>query len=324
MTSVRVGVVSWNTAELLDRCLRALPAALEGVDASVVVVDNASTDGSADVAGGYDGVQVIRNDANEGYSRAMNRALSGPPVDVLIALNPDTEPRPRSLSLLAEHVITDPGVAVCVPQLLNPDGSVQHSVFRFPSPRQAASVLMTPRWLLRRGVGARWWAEGYSPHDRATDIDWAIGAVHAIRTSALDGESPYEELSFMYVEDVDLCWRLAQQGWRRRLEPEARVVHVGNAAGEQAWGSDRNKRWMVETYDWYERTFGRPAMRRWAAVHTLAILVLLARATPKALLGRPSSRERVRELMGLLPLQLRPMLGLDRHRFEGSPPAGPG
>jgi glycosyltransferase involved in cell wall biosynthesis/GT2 family glycosyltransferase len=323
--AVRVGIVSWNTGALLDRCLAALPAALDGVDSSVVVVDNASDDGSAGVAERHPGVKVIRNSENLGYSRAMNRALSGSDADVLIALNPDTEPAPGSLALLAERLAENPDLGLVVPRLLNADGSVQHSVFRFPSPRQAAAVLFPPRWLLRRGIGEQWWAEGYAPHDRAVDIDWAIGAVHAVRASALAGEPPYEELSFMYVEDVDLCWRLAQRGWRRRLEPAAAVMHVGNAAGAQAFGSDRTKRWMTVTYDWYERTFGTPAMRRWAAVHTLAILLHLLRAFPRALLGRPDARARIRELLDLLPLQVRPMLGLAQHNraLIGSPPGEP-
>jgi GT2 family glycosyltransferase len=152
-------------------------------------------------------------------------------------------------------------------------------------------------------MGERWWAEGYAPHDRAADIDWAIGAVHVIRAAALDGRPPYDESSFMYVEDVDLCWRLAQSGWRRRLEPDVGIVHVGNAAGEQAWGAGRTERWMRATYDWYRGTFGAGATRRWAAVNTTAVSVQLLGSLPGAVLGSEWRRRRVRELSGMLPLQ---------------------
>lgn len=304
MTRARVGIVSWNTAPLLERCLAALPAALGDLNATVVVVDNASDDGSADVAAGTPNVQVVRNARNVGYSRAMNEALAGD-ADVLIALNPDTETSPGSLATLARRLIDAPDVGLVVPRLSNPDGTLQHSVYRFPSPRQAAAVLLSPRPVLRRGVGARWWAEGYAPHDRATDIDWAIGAVHVIRATALDGTPPYDERSFMYVEDVDLCWRLARGGWRRRLEPDVRVVHVGNASGAQAWGNGRTERWMTATYDWYQGTFGAAATRRWAAVNTTAVSLQLLGALPGAALGSERRRRRVRELSGMLPLQLR-------------------
>jgi len=249
---VRVGIVSWNTRSLLDRCLTALPAALEGVDATVVVVDNASSDGSPGVAARHRDVRVMTNAENVGYARAMNQALAGADADVLVALNPDTEPAPGSLATLAHRLMAD----------------------------------------------------GLAPHDCATDIDWAVGAVHVIRAGALEGEEPYDERWFMYVEDVDLCWRLAQRGWRRRLEPDACVVHVGNASGFQAWGDARTDRWMAATYDWYARTFGRPAMRRWAAVNATAVAVQLVGALPGALLGSARRRARARDLARSFPRQV--------------------
>jgi N-acetylglucosaminyl-diphospho-decaprenol L-rhamnosyltransferase len=304
VTTARVGIVSWNTAPLLERCLATLPAALGDLDATVVVVDNASADGSAEVAARSPGVHVVRNDENAGYARAMNRALECD-ADVLIALNPDTEAPPGSLATLARRLVDAPDVGLVVPRLVNPGGTLQHSVYRFPSPRQAAAVLLSPRSVLRRGVGARWWAEGYAPHDHATDIDWAIGAVHVIRADALDGAAPYDERTFMYVEDVDLCWRLAQRGWRRRLEPDVSVAHVGNASGSQAWGNGRTERWMTATYDWYRETFGVGAARRWAAVNTAAVSLQLLGSLPGAALGSQWRRRRMRELGGMLPLQLR-------------------
>jgi N-acetylglucosaminyl-diphospho-decaprenol L-rhamnosyltransferase len=300
----RVGIVSWNTAPLLERCLASLTDALGDLDAAIVVVDNASTDDSFAVADRSPVARAVRNDENVGYSRAMNQALAGD-ADVLIALNPDTEAPPGSLAQLAHRLLDEPGVGLVAPRLVNPDGTLQHSVYRFPSPRQAAAVLLAPRPVLRRGMGARWWAEGYAPHDRVTDIDWAIGAVHVIRAAALEGRPPYDERSFMYVEDVDLCWRLARARWRRRLEPDVEVTHVGNASGAQAWGEARTERWMAETYDWYRDAFGPAATRRWAAVNTTAVSLQLLGALPGAALGRGRRRQRVRELTGMLPLQLR-------------------
>ena len=100
MADVRVGIVSWNTAEWLDRCLSALPAALGELEAEVVVVDNASSDGSADRAAAFGWADVRRSDDNVGYSRAMNVALADTDAPTLLALNPDTEPPPRSLERL--------------------------------------------------------------------------------------------------------------------------------------------------------------------------------------------------------------------------------
>lgn len=274
--SVRVGIVSWNTAGLLDRCLGALPAALSRYPAEIVVVDNASGDGSGAVARSRPGVTLVQNDANQGYARAMNQALTGSSAAVLIALNPDTEPPPGSLDTLVSALMSDPAVGLVAPRLVNPDGSTQHSVYRFPSPAVAAAVCFVPQRWHHGGMGPRFWLEGSSPHDRTSDIDWAIGAVHVIRAEALGGRRPYDERWFMYVEDLELCWRLAAGGWRRRFLADVSVPHVGNAAGAQAWGDGRTRRWLVATYDWYQRDVGRTAVRIWALVNTLGVLFRVA------------------------------------------------
>jgi GT2 family glycosyltransferase len=268
-----VGIVSWNTADLLDRCLAALPKALGSLRAEVVVVDNASADASADVAASHPDVRVIRNRVNVGYARAMNQALSGTGAPSLIALNPDTEAPPGSLATLVERLGDHPDVALVVPRLANADGSTQHSVYRFPSPVVAAAVcFVPPRWQRGR-IGQRLWLEGVSPHDTTTDIDWAIGAVHVLRAAALAGRLPYDERWFMYVEDIELCWWLATRGWRRRFEADVTVPHIGNAAGDRAWGQNRTGRWIDATYDWYARDRGRLAVRAWALINTLGVLL---------------------------------------------------
>src|SRR4051812_48180456 len=119
MTDVRIGIVAWNTAALLDRCLRAIPAAVAPLEAEVVVVDNASDDETASVVRAYPGVVFVRNDENLGYARAMNQALADTDAPVLIALNPDTEPPPSSLARLVAVLHDDPHVALVAPRLVN-------------------------------------------------------------------------------------------------------------------------------------------------------------------------------------------------------------
>lgn len=265
---VRVGIVSWNTAALLDACLSALPAALDGVEAAVRVVDNHSHDGSADVARTH-AVDVVANADNVGYAAAMNQALAGD-EPVMIALNPDTVPAPGSLARLVAELDRAPDVGLTVPHLRNPDGSHQPSCYRFPSVPSVLAVAAPPR--LHRGWwGRRWWLEGAEgSHDRSTDVDWAIGAVHALRRAAVTGPV-YDERTFMYAEDIDLCWRLADDGWRRRLVADASVVHVGNASGAQAFGDARTARWLNATVELLERRRGVARTRIWVAANLVAL-----------------------------------------------------
>lgn len=277
----RVGIVSWQTAELLDRCLAALPAALGDLRAEVVVVDNASTDGSAAVARAR-GARVISNIENVGYSRAINQAVGGAAAEYLIALNPDTVPEPGSLERLVRTLQEQPSTALVVPRLLNPDRSLQVSVHRFPSVRVALLMGLLPLALRTGPIGRRFWLEGYAPHDRPAKIDWAIGAVHAIRIAALrDPLHPYAERTFMYTEDLDLCWRLHEDGWDVAIEPRAEVVHVGNAAGSQAFGIRLDDVRAHADYDWYVERHGRVQARIWSIANMLGFGVksVVAHAT---------------------------------------------
>lgn len=272
---VRVGIVSWNTAGLLDRCLAALPQALEGTDAEVVVVDNGSDDGSADVADRHPRARVVRNRENLGYAKAMNLALTsssiGRQAEVLIALNPDTNPPPGSLTLLVDRLLADPGAGLVAPRLVDEDGRSQWSARRFPSLAGAAAACLLPgRWQGGR-AGRRLHLEHAAQPSHPTDVDWTIGAVHVIRAEALGDRSPYDERWFMYVEDLELCWWLDRRGWRCRFEADVPVVHVGNAAGSIAWGDGYMGRCYDAIYDWYQRDRNRVGVRVYAALNAARV-----------------------------------------------------
>lgn len=314
MTDVRVGVVSWNTAELLDRCLSTLPAALDGLDAEVVVVDNGSKDNSVALASGHGGVRIDALDRNTGYARAMNRALAGTSADVLVALNSDTEPPAGSIRRLVEHLLAHPDTALVAPRLTYPDGSTQHSVYRFPSVRLAAAVNLLPERALRGRLGQRLWIEGTADHLSSGVVDWAIGAVHVMRASAV-GPVPYSVRWFMYVEDLDLCWRLHRGGWQIELLSDVVVAHVGNASGAQQWGDERTAQWMAATYDWYASAHSPSAARAYASLNLVGAL---AKGAALRAVGRDSpARQRGRELLRGAPLHVSAVRHPDRVYVDG-------
>lgn len=291
MARIRIGIVSWNVAEFLDRCLASLPAALDGLDADIVVVDNASDDPSAQVAASAPGVTLVRAPSNLGYARAMNRALAGD-ADVLVALNPDTAPPPGSLRTLVEVLAGEPGTALVGPRLVDLAGDPQQNAHRFPSTRLAAVSGLVPPFLQRGALARRWWLHGASDRRDRVDVDWLTGAVHVVRASALAGAHPYRERWFMYAEDLDLCWRLREEGWRVRYVGDVTVPHVGNAAGAQAFGPLRTVLWWQATYRWYAERHGRWATRSYAAINLAASLLRAAARLSRALVGggRPALR----------------------------------
>lgn len=283
--ALRVGIVSWNTATLLDRCLAALPAALDGVPAEVVVVDNASADASATVAARHH-VHLVSNPDNRGYAVAMNQALAGSSAPLLLALNPDTEPPPGSIRRLVEAAAVHPRAGVLVPRLVGADGRHQPSAYRLPGPVVPIVAAASTRRLRQSGLGQRLLLESGVPH-RSGPVGWAIGAVHLIRAAALAGEAPYDERSFMYAEDLDLCWRLRQRGAPTVLVADVAIPHVGNAAGAQAWGQDRSIRYWTATYDVLARRRSPSFARATALGCTVAAAISLARLRAGGALGRP-------------------------------------
>lgn len=322
MIRARIGIVSWNTAELLDRCLASLPTAAQDMELDVVVVDNASADPSIEISKKH-GVRVVANESNKGYASAMNEALTVevPPqgFDVLIALNPDTECPPRSLTLLSEKLLSEPDVGLVVPRLRNADGTAQHSVYRFPSVGVTAASSFLPAAMQNSRMAKRLWLEGSSSPETPQDIDWAIGAVHVIRPAAVEGLGPYSERWFMYAEDVDICWMLHQRGWRCVFHPEIEIVHIGNASGAQAWGRDRLRRWLSCTYDWYRLRRGSWAARRWALANTIGVLARLGVVVLRWASRRPLEGWE-RELKLALPVHLRALFG--RLGADFAAPAG--
>ena len=270
---VRVGVVTWQSAGMLGACLAALPAAMGSRPHEVVVVDNASTDGSADVAAGR-GATVVRNTANHGYAAAMDQALSHDDRGAawLVALNPDTVPAPGSLARLVEVLERHADVAVAAPLLRHPDGAVQHSAHRFPMLRVAALTALVPRRLQPAWLRDRWWLDGAVRPDRCGRVDWTIGAVHVLRRSAVTTR-PYDPRWFLYVEDLDLCWRMRRHGWRTWFAGDVEVHHVGDVSGRVAHDGGSRLRWLAESHAWIAEVRGGAVARLYA----LALLVGEAR-----------------------------------------------
>jgi GT2 family glycosyltransferase len=152
-----------------------------------------------------------------------------------------------------------------------PDGSTQHSVYRFPTVPFTAAF---NAGLYRVSTRARdaMLLEGMWDPDRARVVDWAIGALLLVRRAAWDAAGGFDEGQWMYAEDLDLGWRLSRAGWHTRYEPSARVHHEASAATTQAWGDERAARWQRATYAWMLRRRGVARTRAAAGLNVAGAL----------------------------------------------------
>lgn len=295
---VAVVVVSWNTRDLLARCLDSLGPDVEDGRADVWVVDNASSDGSADlVRDRFPRVQLVASDENLGYGPAVNLAATRTDAPWLAPANADVEVAPGALAALLAAGERHPRTGAVAPRLQAPDGSTEHSVHPFPRLR----VLMAANLGVARvvpGLGNRLALTGHWDPTVPRRVDWAHGAFLLVRREAWDAVGGFPADQWLYAEDVDLGWRLHRAGWEMRYEPGAVVRHRKAAATEQMWGEDRPERWVRATYAWQHQAQGPARTRAAAAVNlagaaaSLAVLAPLARVAPVRYAARRDAARR--------------------------------
>jgi len=222
---ISVAVVAYNSSPWLPGCLTSLQEAGGESRLEVLVVDNASSDGSADlVRRQFPAVKLLANRRNLGYARAVNQAAHRATGRYLLILNPDVVVGPGALEVLRAHLDRDPGVGLVAPRLLNPDGSLQYSCRRHYTwatylLRRAPLRYLFPRHsLVRRHLMMDW------DHAGIREVDWVLGAAMMLRRDAL-GPEIMDERYFLYFEDVDLCLRLQREGWKVVYHPEATMTH---------------------------------------------------------------------------------------------------
>jgi hypothetical protein len=266
-------IVNWNVRDLLAACLDSVYVELAqgGPVAVVCVVDNGSTDGSREMLRAqFPRTWVIEAD-NRGMGAGNNLGMRAlierhAPFAILI-LNPDTGVRPGALRHLVDFLRARPRAGVAAPKLLNADGSLQHSGFRFPGLTQAALDLFPPRgrlaWLRDSPLNGRYPARAYRA-GAPFRVDHSLGAAFAVRALTIAECGMFDESFPMYCEEIDWQWRMARAGWERWVVPAAEVVHYGGRSTAQV---------AVDSYLrlWSSRR------RLYHRYHTPALNALLAR-----------------------------------------------
>ncbi|MDO8588029.1 MAG: glycosyltransferase family 2 protein [Armatimonadota bacterium] len=232
---ITVSIVNWNTRDELANCLESV-FAQEGADYEVIVVDNGSRDGSADmVASRFPQVRLIANKDNRGFSRAQNQALAASRGRYVMMLNPDARiVESDSLAKLVAFGDSEPQIGVIGVRILNVDGSLQFSARRFPT--LGAGVFRNT--FLGRLFPKNRYVKEYLmtdwKHDEVRDVDWVSGAALTVRREALEDIGSLDERFFMYCEDVDFCHRAHGKGWRVCYFPRSTVIHRIAASSDLA------------------------------------------------------------------------------------------
>jgi GT2 family glycosyltransferase len=266
---IAVVVISYNTRQQLDACLGTIFAAKP---CEVIVVDNASSDGSVEmIAANYPEVVLYANTQNCGYGAAANQAIASCKADYVLLLNSDTRLEPGALRSLTSYLDQNPRTAIVGPRLVRANGTLQRSCLPFPTPlslllrESALTNLLRAIPVLRERYLLTW------SHSYPRVVPWVIGAALAIRREAFQAVGGFDEAFFMYYEEVDLCYRLHAAGWQVHFAPVTNVVHIGEAS------TDRHRAEMaVQLYaslnHFYRQHYSSRHMQRLRIVKTYIML----------------------------------------------------
>ncbi len=234
-----VVIVNWNVKDLLRDCLNSVLESLRSdkgqqLSCQIVVVDNASDDGSVGMLGEeFPQVHLIANEENLGFTRGNNQGIAFSNGRHVLLLNPDTEILGDALAEMVFYMEAHHQVGALGPQLLDPDGQVQSSRRRFPNLGTAyVESTFLQQWFPESDILKRYYVLNGSD-DEAQSVDWVVGACLLMRREALKEVGLLDERFFMYSEELDWCYRAKKLGWEVVYLPTAQVIHYVGKSSEQ-------------------------------------------------------------------------------------------
>jgi hypothetical protein len=233
MHPLTIVIVNWNGRDFLADCLESLFESTHGALMRVVVVDNASSDGSVEmVRERFPQVEVIANVENVGFAAANNQVLETFDSPYVILLNPDTIVKPGAVRTLLEYMEANPQIGMIGPKLLNEDGSLQRSCWRgFPSLGFVISDSLY-LWKLLPGLVRRYELSG-DELNQVRKVDHILGACMLTRREIIKQVGPMDAGYFLFLEETDWCYRIRQAGFSIVYVPHIEIVHLGERSVRQ-------------------------------------------------------------------------------------------
>jgi GT2 family glycosyltransferase len=252
---VSIAIVNWNAVDELLGCLDSLQANPPSVPFEVIVVDNASSDGSVErVRAAHSWVDVIANDSNRGLAAGNNQALLRARGAYIVVSNPDVVYHTGSIDALLDVLYRRRRAAFVFARLVNPDGSHQTAAGSLPKLHEALLGRQVLRWINGAEDSGLWW-DGWA-HDRERLVGHGLEACYAVRRDALVEIGPQDERFWLDWEGIDWCARAAAAGWEAWFCPQAEVVHLGGASIRKA-----ELRWVVASHRGMYRYFAMRSSR---------------------------------------------------------------
>jgi GT2 family glycosyltransferase len=230
--SIDVVIVNWNSGPHLDRCVRSLLSLRLGEsELRVIVVDNASTDGSLDSLPNVDSLEVIHNPVNSGFAAACNLGARAGKGDFILFLNPDTVVQNSAALKLPQDILDEnPNVGISSVQLRDESGNVSRTCTRFPTATRVLTWATGIDRIFPKLFGSQFMTD--FDHLSRREVDVVMGAFYMIRRALFEQLKGFDERYFVYYEEVDLCRRAKNAGFSSLFVPDVHVTHIGHGTTE--------------------------------------------------------------------------------------------
>lgn len=233
-TDVSVIIVNWNTRNILRDCLHSVYEQTQGIDFEVIVIDNASSDGSAQmVKQEFPQVNLIENTENKGFAAANNQGMRIAQGRYFLLLNSDTVVLDGAIPKTIIFADQRPQAAVVGCKVLNPDRTLQPTCFMFPS---QMNLFLAATYLYKLFPKSRFFGrERMSWWDRSDvrQVDVVTGCFMLVRREAIEQVGMMDEDYFMYAEETDWCFRFKKAGWANLFYPDVQIIHLGGQSSKQ-------------------------------------------------------------------------------------------
>ncbi|MGR8929521.1 MAG: glycosyltransferase family 2 protein [Gammaproteobacteria bacterium] len=280
-------LVSYNTEALLIKCLSYLKASLEGLDYNIIIIDNASSDGSVNtIAEKFSECLLIKNTINNGFGRANNQALDYVQGKYVLLLNTDAFIEPDSLSKTVRYMDEHPKAGILGVKLVGRDSTLQPSCRHFPTPW---NLFLERSGMNRFFPDAQMVDNMEWDHAAVRSCDWVPGCFYLVRREVIDQVGLFDPKYFLYYEEVDHCFAAKKAGWEVHYYPYTSVIHLGGESAKSEGAITESGRQLETLQTESELLY----FRKNHGLHGLGMYILLATITDvinmlKAILKRNS------------------------------------
>lgn len=298
---ISVIIVNYNMKELVGSCLRSISGDPPAAEREVVVVDNDSADGSVEyLKENFPEIKLIENRENTGFARACNQGVRASGGDIVLFLNPDTEANGAALDNMASYLKENERVAIVGPRTVNTDGSVEPSIYYFPTPLRTLIDSLYLHKTFRSLNGYE--HSDYESITAPKRVEVVCGSCLMVKRGVLDAIGAFDEVMWMYGEDVDLCWRARKAGMGVVFLPDCSIIHKRGTRHLEEDAYHDIERLIYNHYRWlfYFANKHFPPLERFVVHKLLTLNINLKLSSRKKKLGKgDDSKDNLARIRGL-------------------------